>query len=188
MLGRVLDDLSTMVGTISEERLTKPTPCRDYDVAALRDHIVGWLETFATGLSDDDGRAPAQPSAVTPTTAENAAQMRDAAARIADAVGRGAADRPLHLGESSVPGEMALSMILFEYVVHGWDLATATGESWTPADDAVQAALDFAPGMIPDSARGPDKSFAAVVAVPEDAPLLDRLVGVAGRDPAWSAS
>ncbi len=43
------------------------------------------------------------------------------------AVRGGAGARPLKLGEAAMPGEIALGMILWEYQVHGWDLARATG-------------------------------------------------------------
>ncbi len=45
-----------------------------------------------------------------------------------------------------MPGELALGMILWEYQMHGWDLARATGQSWwrLPAA-AAEESLGFAP-------------------------------------------
>ena len=86
-----------------------------------------------------------------------------------------------------MPGDMALSMILWEYQVHGWDLARATGQPWSPPAAAAEESLDFAPGMLTTDYQGEGKAFAPPVPVPETAPRLDRLLGLSGRDPAWSA-
>jgi uncharacterized protein (TIGR03086 family) len=87
-----------------------------------------------------------------------------------------------------MPGEMALSMILLEYQVHGWDLARAVGQPWTPPDAALLSSLNFAPGILTADYQGEGKPFAPRVDVPADAPSIDRLVGLCGRDPQWRAA
>ena len=104
---------------------------------------------------------------------------------MAAALRDGAATRPLRLGDSAMPGDMALSMILWEYQVHGWDLARATGQPWSPPAEAAEESLEFAPGMLTDDYQGEGKAFAPRVRVPATAPPLDRLLGLSGRDPAW---
>jgi uncharacterized protein (TIGR03086 family) len=94
----------------------------------------------------------------------------------------------MRLGESAMPGEMALGMILWEYQVHGWDLARATGQSWSPPPAAAEESLGFAPMMLTDDYQGDGKAFAPRVTVPAGAPALDRLLGLSGRDPGWSAA
>jgi len=98
----------------------------------------------------------------------------------------GAAARPLKLGGSAMPGELALGMILWEYQMHGWDLARATGQPWSPPQAAAEESLAFAPGMLGPGYQGNGKAFANPVPVPADAPAFDRLLGLSGRDPAWS--
>jgi uncharacterized protein (TIGR03086 family) len=85
-----------------------------------------------------------------------------------------------------MPGELAAGMILWEYQVHGWDLARATGQRWCPPPAASQASLRFAPAMLTEDYQGEGKAFAAPVEVPATAPPLDRLLGLSGRDPGWS--
>lgn len=162
-----------------------PTPCTEFDVAALTDHVVGWSTTFAAGYADPQGRAPAGP---TPVDGDPAEAIRAAATTLDRALAAGAADRPLALGEAAMPGEMALSMILWEYQVHGWDLAVALGRPWSPDEAGLEASLAFAPMMLTDDYQGAGKPFAPRVPVAEDAPALDRLVAVSGRDPHWSAA
>jgi len=72
--------------------------------------------------------------------------------------------------------------------VHGWDLARATGQPWAPPPAAVSQSLAFAPGMLTPDYQGPGKAFGPRVEVPADAPPLDRLLGLSGRDPRWSPS
>ena len=112
-----------------------------------------------------------------------AASIRAAADRADAALAAGAASRPLVLGGAGMPGELALSMILWEYQVHGWDLARAIGRPWSPDPDGLEASLAFAPMMLTDDYQGEGKPFAPRVPVPEDAPPLDRLVALSGRRP-----
>jgi uncharacterized protein (TIGR03086 family) len=80
---------------------------------------------------------------------------------------------------------MALSMILWEYQMHGWDLARATSQPWSPPAAAARESLEFAPGMLTADYQGEGKAFAPRVSVPESAPAFDRLLGLSGRNPAW---
>ena len=192
LLAAVLADLETVVGGIRPEQLHDPTPCTEYDVAQLREHVLGWLTTFASGFADPDGQAPQASSsgdqAPAGSPADSAAAVHAAAGTLTGALRAGAAARPLRLGSSAMPGEMALGMILWEYQVHGWDLARATGQPWSPPAAAALESLSFAPGMLTEDYQGDGKAFAKRVSVPASAPPLDRLLGLSGRDPGWAAS
>jgi uncharacterized protein (TIGR03086 family) len=186
LLVAVLDELAPVVGNVTSEQLHDPTPCSGYDVAQLQEHILGWLDTFAGGFADPDGQAPRASLDGYQASGDPAGQVRQAAATMAGALRQGAAQRPMKLGESAMPGEMALSMILWEYQVHGWDLARATGQPWSPPDAAAQESLRFAPDMLTPDYQGEGKAFGPRVDVPAGAPPLDRLLGLSGRDPGWS--
>jgi uncharacterized protein (TIGR03086 family) len=187
LLATVLADLTRVVGGISKEQLHNPTPCTEWDVEQLRDHVVGWLVTFAAGFADPDGQAPRASLDSYQPPADPAAETETATDTLIRAVRGGATGRPLRLGDSAMPGDMALSMILWEYQVHGWDLARATGQPWSPPAEAAAASLSFAPAMLTDDYQGEGKPFAKRVPVPESAAPLDRLLGLSGRDPAWRA-
>ena len=186
LLHRVLDDLAGVIEKIDgldETQLHGPTPCTDYDVAALRNHVLSWVTSFAAGVADPDGRTP--DAGAYELSADPAGEVRRAAARFDAGIAAGAAERPLRIGENAMPGEMALGMILWEYQVHGWDLARATGQPWAPPEAAVEQSLEFAPGMLTPDYQGAGTAFADRVPVPDDAPALDRLLGLSGRDPRW---
>lgn len=190
LLTPVLADLAEVVAATGPEQLSAPTPCPGYDVAALRQHVLGWLTFFAAVVQDPEGQA-ARPDPETVTVPDDAGaaadRVRDDAARIAAAVRAGVAGQPVSMIGMTLPGEQALSMMLMEYLAHGSDLAKAIGRPWAPADEAAEYGLTAAHGMLLDEYRGPDKSFGPIVPVPDDAPALDRLLGFAGRDPYWAA-
>jgi uncharacterized protein (TIGR03086 family) len=187
LLVGVLSDLAPVVGGIADEQLDDPTPCTEYDVAQLRDHVVGWLVTFADGFADPGGQAPLAALDGYRAPADAAGEITAAAGRLASALRDGAAGRPLRLGEAAMPGEIALGMILWEYQVHGWDLARATGQPWSPPAAAAEESLAFAPAMLTKDYQGEGKAFAPRVAVAGTAPAFDRLLGLSGRDPGWHA-
>jgi uncharacterized protein (TIGR03086 family) len=185
LLQPVLDDLAAVVAAIEPNQLDRPTPNTERDVSTLRGHTIGWLDAFASGFADPDGKAPLEHSEDFAVD-DAGAQVRAAAARLDAAIAGGAGQRPLFIGTSSMPGEMSLSMILWEYLVHGWDLARATGQRWTPDVAAVEAALEFAPGMLTPDFQGEGKAFGPPVEVSAEATPLDRLLGLSGRDPSWT--
>jgi uncharacterized protein (TIGR03086 family) len=90
-------------------------------------------------------------------------------------------------GGVELPGEVAGLVALDELVIHGWDVARATGQAYdcdAPSLEAVQAFVSqFSEPGQEEMRAG---LFGPVVEVPDDAPLLDRVIGLTGRDPAWS--
>jgi uncharacterized protein (TIGR03086 family) len=185
LLSAVLADLEGVVAGISRDQLHDPTPCTEYDVAQLQVHVVGWLTTFAAGFADPNGQAPRDNLDGYHAPADPAAEVHAAAGTMTRALRAGAASLPLRLGNSAMPGDMALSMILWEYQMHGWDLARATGQPWSPPAAAAEQSLAFAPAMLTEDYQGEDKAFGKPVSVPASAPPLDRLLGLSGRDPGW---
>ena len=91
------------------------------------------------------------------------------------------------VGGLEMPGEVVGVVALDEVVLHGWDLAVATGQPYNIEPEQLEPLIPFLahlaePGMEP--AR--EGLFGAVVAVPEDAPPFSRMLGLAGRDPRWT--
>jgi uncharacterized protein (TIGR03086 family) len=84
-----------------------------------------------------------------------------------------------------LPGPVAGLVALDELLVHGWDIAVAIGQSYAPSVEDTEAALSFVATF--DAPRD-GNLFGPVVHVPDNAPALDRLLGLAGRDPKWRSS
>ena len=85
-------------------------------------------------------------------------------------------------GGVDLPGEVAGLVAMDELVVHGWDLAPATGQPYEPDAASLEAAHGFLLAAAQDPTRG-GGIFGPVVPVPDDAPRLDRVIGLSGRDP-----
>ena len=186
----VLADLADLVASVRPEQFADPTPCSEFDVAALRSHVLGWVTFFGAAFNDPDGvtKRPDPKTSTAPDDPQEAATVvRSAGARITDAVSDGVAERPVKVVQASMPGESVLRMALWEYLTHGHDLAVATGQPWDPPVAAIENALAFAPQLLTDDYRGPGQDFASRVPVPDDAPPLDHLLGFSGRDPQWKA-
>ena len=174
LLESVLDEAEATIAAVRPGQEHLPTPCSELDAARLVDHLVGWANSFATRLTGgsvtgdpNDYRAGADP----------ATEFHQAAQRIIGAYREG--------GEQSQ--KLPAGFLIMEFLVHGWDLATATGRSgrFTPA--AAELALATGRQMLQPEYRGPGKSFGYEVEVSDDAGPVDRLVAFMGRDPGWQS-
>lgn len=86
---------------------------------------------------------------------------------------------------SDLPAEIAGVIALDEVIVHGWDLAVATGQPYICDSDLIQAAYGFVESTVAQNPNGSPGLFGPPVSVAKGAPLLDRLIGLTGRDPDW---
>jgi len=89
-------------------------------------------------------------------------------------------------GGVDLPGEIGGLVALNEVLLHGWDLARATGQGYEPSDDEADAVR---PIVTPEAGSdGSDRGelFGPVVPVSADAAAFSQVLGLAGRDPAWT--
>jgi uncharacterized protein (TIGR03086 family) len=91
-----------------------------------------------------------------------------------------------HIAGMEMPAAAAGTAGLNEVLIHGWDIAVATGQEYRPDPDTVRTCLDFGVAFAKGAPEARDQMYGPVVPVPEDAPLFDRLLGQAGRDPGWA--
>ena len=91
-------------------------------------------------------------------------------------------------GGVDLTGADAGLFALDEVVVHSWDLATATGQPFTCPTDLLGALFRFLSVFVAANPNGVPGLFGPPVPVPESADLLDQVVGLTGRDPAWRAA
>ncbi|RFU39742.1 TIGR03086 family protein [Actinomadura logoneensis] len=182
--------LAGVLAGIPGDGLEAPTPCADLSVAALLDHVNGLTRAFGevARKTRETGSRPPRPDA-----ANLPADWRERIDRqLKDLVeawrepsaweGMGEA------GGVTLPAPVLARVALDELVLHGWDLARATGQSYdVPAEEAEICLALFAslPGQ-EDGPRPPDAAFGPPVPVPDDAPALDRLVARSGRNPSWT--
>ncbi|MGQ0775367.1 MAG: hypothetical protein ACT4NY_13245 [Pseudonocardiales bacterium] len=90
-------------------------------------------------------------------------------------------------GRTRAAGEVAGLVVLDELVIHGWDLARASGQVYDCDPTSLDAVHSFVAQFSgPGHEAQREGLFGPVVEVPDDAPLLDRVIAFSGRDPAWS--
>jgi uncharacterized protein (TIGR03086 family) len=182
MYARALERTGTVVAGTRREQLGDETPCTDWDVRALVNHIVGGCATFAAGA---DGRQVdfANPEDYAAGDYVHAYEDAAAAARAAFEA-EGALEKEFSLQWGPTPGSAALGLALADAVVHGWDLARATGQSFTIDDDIAEALYAMTSGMMQPKGSYPrGDSFAEPVNVADDASPGERLLAYLGRTP-----
>lgn len=157
--------------------LTKQTPCSEFDVAQLADHLIRSLNIIG-------GAAGAQlPTRDTDTPLE--AQVADAALRVLEAWRRPGVEGTVHLNGRQVPATMPVGILSLEFLVHAWDFAMATGREVVVSEPVSEYVLGIAGKVITPDARG-YAGFDEPIATDPDARVLDRLIAFTGRQPAVS--
>lgn len=176
----VLYQVADVLDAVRPDQADAATPCTEFTVADLRAHIVGWSNAFGAGFVDPGGQAPEHTAAT--VQGNGAAQVRDAGDRIAAGIADGGAERDLVLADGGeMPGGMALAMVLWEYQVHGWDLARATGQDHGLDPERCETYLQQ---MLPlDEVLRASGQYGPKVEVPADADAPTRLMAFIGRDP-----
>src|SRR3954468_2831018 len=123
------DRMIRIVGAIPDDALGAPTPCADYTVGDLLDHVAGLATAFRHAAEKDPLDAAAAGDA------QNlAADWRTRIPADVDALARAwekadAWDGMTRVGGVDLPGEVCGVVGLDELVLHGWDLARATGQA-----------------------------------------------------------
>jgi uncharacterized protein (TIGR03086 family) len=172
---------------VTDEQLADPTPCPRYAVRHLLGHLAGLAVAFRdAGRKDLGVTTDTSPEAALPDIGTGwRAELPKVLDELAEAWRNPAAWTGMtRAGGVDLPGEVAGLVATDELVIHGWDLARATGQPYEPDPAALQACH----ALLAADADDPDRGdiFGPVVPVPADAPLLDRAVGLSGRDPGWT--
>jgi uncharacterized protein (TIGR03086 family) len=185
-LSRAIDQAGAVISRIRPEQATLPTPCQAWDVRALVNHLVHDLQQFKAMASG--GRYAKDDSDV--IDEDWIGTYRAAAGALLEAWSReGALDRTLHLSMGDVPATWSVGQQVADVVVHGWDIAKATGQPTELDPELGRVALEWGRENLKPQFRGDEESgkvFGTEVAVSEDAPVYEQLAGWFGRDPRWT--
>jgi uncharacterized protein (TIGR03086 family) len=176
-------DTARVVRGVTPDQLDAPTPCADWDVRALTNHLLqvatalhlagvrqpvpddlwgrdlmdqGWAGTF-----DDEGRAGSAAWA-----------------------GPEAMDGMVTMGGAQMPAPMIATMLAGDLALHAWDLARATGQDHHCGDEVATVVCRF----LTDTAEQGRRMgiYAEPVTVADTAPAFERALALSGRDPRWS--
>jgi uncharacterized protein (TIGR03086 family) len=153
------------------QQLGAPTPCEKWDVRTLLDHMLETQEYFAGAARGDDVSPPGQQPPALAGDDPAAAFEQHRSATIEAYSQPGAIERT----------GPALGIAFSDQLLHGWDLAKATGQDATMPDGLAQTAFDLIHGRFTDDQR--EGVFGPEVPVGADASAQDRLLAYTGRDP-----
>lgn len=170
-----------VVAGIRDEQLGAATPCAEYDVRALLNHLYQVAVNFQAMAA----REPVDWSETPDRTADGGLWREGFAAeaeRMAEAWSAPDALDGVSPG-MGLPQTTVARMGLTDLTVHAWDLAAATGQEFTPDAEAVDEVAAFMDEM-GDMGRKMG-SFGQAVEVGADAPPFVRLLAASGRNPAW---
>jgi uncharacterized protein (TIGR03086 family) len=182
--------MAALVGGVSDGQLGGVTPCPAYTLGDLLDHVGGLAIAFTAAARKADLPGGSQGPSGDASRLEEG--WRDRVTRDLDALAAAWADPGAWTGTAEaggveMPAEVAALVALDELVLHGWDVARASGQPYEVDPASLEAVHGFVAQF---SGPGQEESraglFGPVVPVPDDAPLLDRVLGMAGRDPSWS--
>ncbi|MGW4485907.1 TIGR03086 family metal-binding protein [Amycolatopsis sp. NPDC004368] len=166
--------------------LTAATPCADYDVRGLLNHLLYWGPWLAAAGRRETYTATGSEAEAPLVRDDWFATLEKQTEALVDAFTPAAAWEGLAtLGSATVPAAIVGDMVLGEFVIHGWDLARAAGTPLSCPDEAAEAVRASAVAM-GEQARSMGV-YGPEVAVPADAPALDRALGASGRNPGWRA-
>ncbi|MFJ6081780.1 TIGR03086 family metal-binding protein [Streptomyces sp. NPDC092369] len=179
--------IARLADGITDGQLADRTPCPESAVRNLLGHVAGLSVAFRdAGRKELGATTDTNPNDAVPDIGPGwREELPKALDELADAWRDPAAWTGMtRTGGLDLPGEIAGAVAVDELVIHGWDLARATGQPYEPDPAALRVAHDFLLAAAEDPSRG-GGIFGPVVPVPADAPLLDRAVGLSGRDPGW---
>jgi len=188
LFSKCLAQATVVVKQVRPEHYANATPCDDWHVADLLDHLLAELhmvpqllagDTVDPGFDEDDGD-------------ENVMDKNDidlsvnwqAAADIAEAASNQAdPDELAHPASGTVSNDSYLHQIATDLLVHSWDLAVAIGMPIVFAPDCALAAYDHA--RSPDTALPADDVTTVPLSIAENAPIQSKLLALQGRSPDW---
>lgn len=184
--------LLTVIDNITDDQLGGPTPCEDTSVGGLLDHVMALTVAFTVAAEKSGAERLAGESApgevslahlhprwrdlLPERLAALAAAWRDPAAW----------DGTTEAGGVTLAADEMGAVAHNELVIHGWDLARATGQDYAVGPASARAAHAFSSESARQAPEGTPGMFGPPVDVPADAALVDRAIAYSGRNPAWT--
>jgi uncharacterized protein (TIGR03086 family) len=166
--------LAHVLHGIAKDDESKQTPCREFDVAKLTDHLMNSITTIG-------GMVGAEfPERDRSDSVER--QVVLAARPALDAWHKRGLDGSVPFREGEAPATMMVGVLSLEFMVHAWDYAKALGREVNPPEELSDYVLSLAKQIITPEGRT-NVGFDDPIDVAADAGALDRLIAYTGRQP-----
>jgi uncharacterized protein (TIGR03086 family) len=169
---------------ITDDDLSSPTPCDEWTVGDLLDHIMDLTRAFAQAaqkLTDAPGTSTPHPR---PSAAHLPPHWRSRLPVMLEELATAWKDPAAWTGSSQAGGAMMPAAAtgtaaVNELTIHGWDLARATGQDYAADPRILEVLIEF-------QSQGPG-ALHAVMEIEDELELLEQALALSGRDPAWRA-
>ncbi len=191
-LGPAAREMTRLVNEVRDDQLGNPTPCTRYTLGDLLQHVQGLAEAFTMA-----GRKEQPAGGSTPPPQGDASLLPEKwRTEITTWLGRlvetwsspAAWEGTTWIAGFEAPASAVGLTAANELVVHGWDVARASGQELLLDDAALAPCLEFVAMMSgPGSEEARGDAFGPALPVASGASALDAVVAGNGRDPAWPA-
>lgn len=180
LLASVLTKTGNLIAEVNDDQWGLPTPCPEYDVRALVNHMIGWVRVFDAGCHGREFEGDPSAFRFGPDPAE---EFRSASSSLAACWEEFGVDRQVRIMSGEMPGESVFNITVMEYLTHGWDLAISTGQEIPFSEEEAGETLARAEQTLPPEYRGEGRAFGDIVEVSPNAPATSRLAAFLGRQP-----
>ncbi|MFJ8224842.1 TIGR03086 family metal-binding protein [Streptomyces griseus] len=168
-----------VVRGIDDGQLGAGTPCAEYDVRALVNHLFQVVVNFQALAAREEVDFGREPEFV---AGDWRGRFGDETARLVAAWSVPGVEEGT-TGQMGLPARTVGLMVLGDLTVHAWDLARATGSDFVPEEGVVD---ELGPGLAAMAPQAREmKVFGEPFPVGEGATAFERLLAVTGRDPGW---
>lgn len=177
-LSYILPKLSATVDRIQTMQMNDPTPCSEFTVHGVLDHMMVGGGTAAYLFRGEDAPELKAPGVYGWVPAAEFRKVMDdllAAVKFPDAM-----ERQMTTPFGKMPGETFARLVAFDGLIHGWDLASSTGQRFEVPPAVVSAVDEFARTALTSEMRD-GETFKDETTAPEDAGQFERLVAFSGR-------
>jgi uncharacterized protein (TIGR03086 family) len=180
----IVTGMGQLISGTRRDQMQNSTPCSQWNVRDLITHVVGGGHMFAAAFRGESASSP-ETAPETPDVLgdDPAAAFEDAVSDFDGAVKtRGNLDGMVTFPFAELPATVALDLSAVDLMVHSWDLAQATDQTYSPSPELVSACDGFAREFLKHIERKPE-SFDVEVNAAADASPLDSLIAFTGRRP-----
>lgn len=161
-----------VISGLGPEHLDAPTPCSEFTVRGVLEHMIEGATTFAAAYRGQEAGEP--------DTADPIAGVRSALGELLAAVNApGALERTVDTPFGALDGETFARFVVLDGLMHGWDIAVATGQRYDPPSALVATAEAFARRTLDPLRDG--STFAAAVEPAPGATPIEKLAAYTGR-------
>ena len=179
LIARALDATGRIVDGVAADRWHAATPCAGWDARGLVNHLVAG-NLWAAGLPPAAHRGRRQPARRRPAGRRPGRGVRGVGVGGRGGVPpAGALDAPCAVSYGPVPGSVYAGHRFLDVLVHGWDLAVATGQDYALDPELMQACQQIIEPQL-DAFRSAG-ALAPQVTVPADASAQTRFLAMLGR-------